>query len=709
MNTEKNQGEFFDKICDMWDKGESLKEDLENCYGYWTGENFKNPADSFFIKEKRTNCNMVQQIGEAKLSATLDAQFTASVVPEIYTFTDMTEIQNLQSVADVLNTGLKQVLSQNNMDAVKETVGRWGFIKFGSSQVSWSSKENNGRGGIVITDIDPRNLKWQKGGKKIKDLPWIGYAKDLDIAIAKRDYARNSDGSFDLEFCQKLDEASGEKNVTTSKDNNRAMGSFKVDGDNPTAGLAFVKETSSKGMGKSVTVVVMFIFDGTIEAPEENDSQAMESEKLDMRYKYPNGRIITFIPQKDKRIILDDKPAPEAFKSIGNIDIFNTKENGNFTEGGEVEALIPIQERINGSYRKLRTLVGNDISVVLFDEKMRGLVDDSAFVNLPVQYIESLGSFTPPVLDNNAIPKAIQLKEIIDGYKQEARETAHVNESWLNGVQQDGVKSGDQVDSLNESAMASIRPIQRNFKDYFVSVCEKVVSLMIENYSSQRLIEIATGIDQKEYAMFDSQTDEDGQEKRSIKFINQAGQIVKEIQMSEDWKFKVEVSSGTEIPRSRRESARLIDEIAANPIMQSGNIPMIRLYLTAKDVPNKNAIIDMLEKQQKQAKDNPVPLKQQLLANPALLTAIGQFIKDIAGYPNAQGAILKEIGYDGTTGTVTSLPASEVTSKSSVKDLAIIAPAQISERLGQAQFGHQQATDLEVIQHKDEKPKMAMI
>ena len=315
----------------------------------------------------------------------------------------------------------------------------------------------------------------------------------------------------------------------------------------------------------------------------------------------------------------------------------------------------------------------------------------------------------PPVLDNNAIPKAIQLKEIIDGYKQEARETAHVNESWLNGVQQDGVKSGDQVDSLNESAMASIRPIQRNFKDYFVSVCEKVVSLMIENYSSQRLIEIATGIDQKEYAMFDSQTDEDGQEKRSIKFINQAGQIVKEIQMSEDWKFKVEVSSGTEIPRSRRESARLIDEIAANPIMQSGNIPMIRLYLTAKDVPNKNAIIDMLEKQQKQAKDNPVPLKQQLLANPALLTAIGQFIKDIAGYPNAQGAILKEIGYDGTTGTVTSLPASEVTSKSSVKDLAIIAPAQISERLGQAQFGHQQATDLEVIQHKDEKPKMAMI
>ncbi len=706
---DKKTSEFFDKLCEMWEKGESHKEELDNYYGYLDGSNFKNPADSFFNKEKRTNCNMVQQICESKLSAVLDAQFTASVVPEIYAFTDMTEIQNLQAVADVLNTAMKNVLAKNSIDSLKESVGRWGFVKFGASQVSWSNKENDGMGDIVINSIDPRNLKWAKGGKNIKKLPWIGYAEDLDISIAKRDYARNPDGSFDVEFCEKLDEAAGEKTTTTPKDNNRAMGSYLVNGDNPSAGLAFVKETSSKGMGKSVTIVVMFIFDGSMEAPEQNDSSEMELEKQDMRYKYPNGRIITFIPDKEKKIILDDKAAPEAFKSIGNIDIFNTREFGNLAEGGEVEALAPIQERINGCYRKLRTLVGGDISAVLFDEKMRGLVDDSALVNLPVQFIESLGGFDPPVLDNGMIAKAIQLKELIEGYKQEARETGHVNAQWMNGEQQKGINSGDQVDSLNESAMASIRPIQRNFKDYFVSVCEKVVSLIVENYSSQRLIEIATGINQKEYAMFDSQTDEDGKEKRSIKFINDAGQIVKEIQMSEDWKFKVEVSSGTEIPRSRRENSRLVDEVAASPIMQSGNMPMIEMYLTAKDFPNRRALIDIMKKQQEQAAKNPTPIKKQLLSNPQLLTAVGAFFKDLTGFPNAQGAILKEIGYDGTTGTITSLPASEVTSKSSAKDLAIIAPSQISEHLPQAQFGHQQATDLEVIQHKEEKPKMAML
>ena len=695
--------DFFEKICKMWEEGESYKTEIDDLFGYWSGKNFKNPADSFFVKEKMTNCNMVQQIVEAKLSATLDAQFTASVVPEVYAFTDMAEIKDLQAVADVLNTGLKKVLSNNKADALKERVARWGFIKFGASQTVWDVKKDD----IVLTDIDPRNIKWNKGAKKLEGLTWIAYSRDLDVAIAKRDYARLPDGSFDLEFCKKLDEAAGEKPEKQISEYNKAIGSYKVDGDNPTAGLAFIKETSSRGVGKGIQIVVMFLFDGTVEAPEEDDSSEDKSKKQDMTLKYPNGRMIVFVPQKDKNLKLEDKPAPEAFKSLGNIDIFNTIEFGSLADGGEVEILAPIQERINGSYRKLRTLVGGDISAVLFDEKMRGMVDDSALVNFPIQFIEALGSFQPPVLDNRMIEKAIKLKEIIEGYKQEAREAARVNETWLSGVQQNGVQSGEHADALNESAMASIRPIQRNFKDYYISMCEKIVSLMIENYSSQKMIEMATGMNQKQYAMFDTQTGEDGQEQRSIKFITDAGQIVKEIQLDKSWKFKVEVSAGTEIPRSRRENALLVDQIAASPIMQSGNLAMIELYLDAKDVPNKRAILDMLKKQQEQAQQHPVPILQQLMQNPALLTAWGNFFKDLAGFSAAQSALLKKAGLDGTTDTITSAPAQTVTAKSQAKDIALVAPQQISSDPTQAKFGHEQATDLEILQHKVE-PKREM-
>ena len=45
---DKKTSEFFDKLCEMWEKGESHKEELDNYYGYLDGSNFKNPADSFF-------------------------------------------------------------------------------------------------------------------------------------------------------------------------------------------------------------------------------------------------------------------------------------------------------------------------------------------------------------------------------------------------------------------------------------------------------------------------------------------------------------------------------------------------------------------------------------------------------------------------------------------------------------------------------------
>ena len=128
--------DFFTKIYKMWDEGESQKEVIDEYYQYYTGENYKNPTDSFFVKEKRTNCNIINQIVEAKLNAMLEANFTASVVPEICSFANLAGIQDMQAVADVLDKGLKKILEKNRTDEIKEKVGRWGFIRFGASQVS---------------------------------------------------------------------------------------------------------------------------------------------------------------------------------------------------------------------------------------------------------------------------------------------------------------------------------------------------------------------------------------------------------------------------------------------------------------------------------------------------------------------------------------------------------------------------------------------
>ena len=708
MNGQIQQdNEFFDKICKMWDDGESQKDVIDEYYKWWDGSNFKSSGKG----SKRTPNNIIKQIIESKLSDTLDAQFTASVVPSIFSFSDLQNIQDLQDIADVLDKGLKKVLARQGQDGItdegrKEQVARWGFIKFGASQVNWDNDLND------ITDevIDPRNLKWTKGAKSIKELTWIGYSKDLNISQAKQKYARNAMGGYDLEFCKKLDEAAGERIEKVSNAENKGIGAYQVNsgGDyKASAGLAYIKDSSKNGSEKTIPIVVMFAYDGTLETPEQDDSQEELTEKSEMQMKYPNGRILVFVPDKSKKIMLDDRPAPQAFKSLGNIDIFNILNFDSFYKGGEVEDLIPIQERIDGTSRKKRLCIGSSINTVLFDERHRGVVEDSSFVNEPVKFVEGLGDFQPPVLNNGMIDEAAKLTEMIGSYAQDAREQGRINAAFMTGENQDGVKSGDHADSLNESAMKSIRSIQRNFTNYYVSKCEKIVALMIENYSVGRLIELATGVGQKKYAVFDSQSDEQGQEQKSIKFLDEVGKIIKEIKIDPSWKWQVEVTDGTKIPRSRRENARLVDEVAANPIMQSGNIPMITMYLKFKDFPNWREVVDLLKEQQQQAQKNPVPMLKQLTSNPALLQAAGAFFKDLTGYPNAQGQLLKMLGLDGTAGDLTTLPASEITSKSSVKDVALMTPQQISQDKEQALFGHAQATDLEILQHKVE-PKREM-
>lgn len=692
---------FLNKIIKLWEEGENQSNIIDENYKYYTGENYQNPADSFFIKEKRTPLNIIGQIVDAKHSATLGAQFSASVVPEVYTFSDMQSMKDIQDVADVLDKALKQVLTKvNNIDDISERVLRWGFIKRGATQVSLDTTDNP-QGDIKIDVIDPRNLRYTKGAKSVKDLTMIAYSVDIDAVIAKRDYARLPDGSFDVEMCKKIDEASGYKSER-EKGATKAIASYSV---TDSAGLAYVRDSQNQGTGNIITVVVMFLFDGTLEVPKEGQSAEEQALGEEMKMMYPNGRIVMFVPDKDKNLILKDEPAPESFKSLGNIDFLLLSKFDGLDVKSSVENLIPIQERINGTIRKLRATVGGNINSVLFDERMRGVVEDNSFVNLPVVFVEGLGDFQPPTLNNGGIEQAMKLRELIESYKQDAYEAERVNRAWVTGQNQDNVQSGEHAEALNESAMECIRALQRNYKDFYVSMCEKVVSLILENYSEQRLVEIASGFNAKEYAMFDTETGQDGQEQKSIKFIDKAGSIARTIKIDPSWRFKVVDTSGTSIPRTRRESARLIEEVIANPIMQTGDIDMIEMYLRFKDVPNRDMIVDMLRKKQEEAAKTQPTVLEQLAKNPDLMKAWSDLFKALEGHPNAQGDLLKRAGLDPTTGTITSLPANLVTSKSQVKDLAIIAPQQVSENPIQAKFGHTQATDLEVITHtKNERP-----
>ena len=680
---------------DLWEKGESKKDYVEKMRSYYEGELVnKLPGNSYFSDQEKSCDNVIEPIVETKISTLLDAQFVTSVVPDMGSFFDPAALKECQNVADILNDGVIAVQKDNKCDQIDEEVARDGELcGFGGSQVEWDTKERPD-GVIKIKAIEARKIRWNKHAKRGK-ITMLAYEDEMSPAQAKETFAIDEDGKFDEDLCKKIDEISetdtGEKSTT----HGNAVVNY-VNASNNTAGRAFTSE-SGGGIqaGKKVEFIVMFLMDTSVYAPEEKDETDVEQAKEEYIKAFPYGRKIVFSLNPKSKLILEDSASEETFKGLGNIDIYNSISYKGLVGRSPIDSIIPIQDRINGLYAKYREKIANDFDTLLVDESFGD--EENAIVRAAITKVKDYNTMAKAyeVMSNQGIEKGKSILEAIEMLKKTAYEKAHVNETMMYGTRQAGTSSAEQVDALQESPMVPIRRQQRNFKEYKIAQAEKILLFICANYTNQRLIQLSTGIDGATMARIDTNTDT---QQRNIELLKEAEgtvKVIKSIPFNDKWKFKVEVTAGTEIPRSRRELAELTDKLATNPIMTSGNIPMIEAYLNAQDYPMKRAFISILKQQQKEQQANPHKMTvEDLVKNPAMGTAAANLFKSLTGFSKAQGQMLTSLGLDGTTDTITTAPAQQVSAKSQVEDIAAIAPAQISENPQQAVFGNQAALQL---------------
>ena len=143
--------------------------------------------------------------------------------------------------------------------------------------------------------------------------------------------------------------------------------------------------------------------------------------------------------------------------------------------------------------------------------------------------------------------------------------------------------------------------------------------------------------------------------------------------------------------------------------MQSGNIPLIEMYLTAHDYPQRRALVSLLKRQQENAAKNPHKMTiEDLIKNPAMGTAAANLFKALSGFSKAQGQLLQSLTLDGTTDTLTTAPVQQITSKSEVSQIASVIPAQISQNEEQAKFGNDRATEILNAKHGKEIQRYAI-
>lgn len=686
----KKDKALYKLVSSLWKNGTSWTEKYKKFYNYYDGKLNQN----YFGGEEKTSNNIIDEIIETKVTATLDAPFTVQVVPSISPLKDLTEIKNHQIVADIFNEELHHILKDNNFDELKEQIVRFGEI-MGFSALQTYICEEDDREQIKLEYIPPENIRWDKSAKKIKDLSFIAYKQCLVPNVVKEKYCKNDDGTYNEELCKLVDSITtspNEEGAKGGKGNGRVI-AYQTEN---SSGLAYnTGATDGIQAGKVVELVVMYLIDTSVYSPNENDNIKTQNLKKESVYRYPYGRMITFALSEKDSLILDDKPAPKGFMNLANIDIFNPMQLNRIEGKSEVEDLIPIQNRINGTLAKQSFLVSQNVNSIVAPDGIMDIEDDEVVSQtiIKVNKLNPDGSNPLFTIKNQMIDEAVKLEAIIERYERQAYKKAKLNETMINGVRQIGTTSAEQVESLNESPMASIRMIQKNLKNFIVDVGNKIVKLIQEFYTEDRYIEISTGLNVNQMTVKYAQLgmNQDGQQ--TIALYDEAMNLAQEIVLNSDWQYKIEVVAGVEIPRSRKELSFLMEKIFTSGILNTNqDIDLLELYLRSLDIPNYRAVIQLLrQKQQAQAsQDVPIDLKSIFL-NPNLSKAFADIVKSLEGFSKAKGQILSSLGLDASPDTFNSAPVQTITSKSSATDIATIIPSKVSENPIQQAEGEENA------------------
>ena len=671
-----NEKKLWEKLFKLHSEGQNLSSNISKYYDYWDGK-YAAPKNSYFTDQTKTSCNIVKQIVESKLSATLDAQFSIGVVPKLNVFADIETIKDQNNYADILNDELRNILEENRIDDIKERICRWGLIAgMGVLQTTFNTSDKT-EGKIELNVVPPKTLTWDKNAKDLKDLTFISYEIELNPSLAKKRYAVNQDGSVNEHLAKKIDELAEIKSDYSMNDTQQ-KGVVAIQSEQ-TSDLAYVYDSNGIVGGKVIDLIVMFLIDDSFYYPEKNDSENEKELKNEAKVKYPNGRLIVFSKNENKKLILEDRAAPEGFDNLANIDIFKPLDFDNICGKGEVEDLIPIQDRINGTYLKIRQLIATDINTLLYFKGTNFDLQDSDFVNHSVIGLEGTGGEGLPfVLSSESIPKAMQLVEYVTKLKEEAMEVARVNPTMINGIRQTGTTSAEQVEALQESPMGSIRTIQRNFKDMMICMGQKIITLIQKYYTVQRLVKLSTGIQiDEEKVVYAKFGEFEGQ--RYIDLLNEAAETVKQIKIDQNWEFNVEVVAGTEIPRSRRENAFLANKFVEMGILNLQDIDMLELYLKSLDIPNYRAYTTLMKHKKQKDESSPQPLRFiDIMKSPELATAFSELVKSLDTNSKAKGQLLASVGLIPEVDRLEDAPIQDVTSKSEIEDVATIAPDRVS-------------------------------
>lgn len=567
-------------------KAQHPTKELEKLKRYYTGDFSKENTNSK-VRVMKNQYNVIKGIVDTISDLILDSEIVSTVVTKIKSFASMQELLHQQEIADILQDINKHVLNDNNFDVVKsEIVLNMLTQKVGIAETVWEQNEGE-LGEIRINSIDPLNFYPDTSAKKIQDCNYIFIKESYSpITLKKKypQYAKKFKYSPAQEYSTKSYEGKDPTGVVTTKADESVSQSY-----------TYGSENLGEEKQKNVIVWKCYLKDDSTFI----DKEGSDEEKL--KFIYPNGRLIVFV-EGAKDYILEDKPIDYPFGFP--IDIFNNTTGAIFGNC-IVEYLLEIQDRINKAFWRIQYLVGAYLSALVTDGRM-GL-NKQDIINQTFWVVDQYNPSYYGVITNNTLSEIQSLLSYIDKLESYAYKLARVNPSLINGERQKGVTSGAQIVALNESPMSAIREYQRHFRNFIISQGKKNIVLSQLFYNTQRIIRLSKD---KEFAKIPDRVQEDPMlQQGNIEVYRLSKtpegedifELVKEIQGDLSiGEYDIDVIAGSQLPRSRSEKAQITQWLFERGIIPPNSRGVDEL-LTSLDFPNKNAIIEELQRNEQAA------------------------------------------------------------------------------------------------------------
>lgn len=588
LDEDKKLIEYLDKLRTLAEKGQP-KARLLRCKKYYSArftedDNKQNITNTF---------NIIKPIVETKATLVLDAMIATSVRPNpMSMLIDETKRQILNDIADILSGIVDHAFQVNKSEVLKEKLVR-DALKLGPgiAETSWDPELSNKVGDIKITRIDPEDFFPDPSAKTIEECNYIFTKATYSAFTLKKMFPEKMD------IIDKLS-AKGQKDM-------QSQGSIigKITGlingiIGNSASQMYVYDNASgiKNSTTNITVWRCFLKDDTVFIPSEEDTNG-DNKTKEQQLKYPYGRCIWYSGEYK----LDDKSIDYPFGFP--FDIFYDVDTDDMWGQGEVEDETEIQDRINRAWWRLGTLIQKYLSTVMY-ENVGGDLDGDDFpgtfaIELPIGTFKN-GS-GPQVLTNNTLSEIESMVKYIEKLEQAALYLARLNETMLTGARPEGVNSGKMIEDLNESPMAGIRSVQRNFKEFMVSVSNKIIVLAQMYYNVPRFIRLANGKKFAEIVPNDGDSFIRIYDEKLEKIVNE---IKGDLSLG---KYEIEVVPGSELPRTPGAIAQLTNKMADTGYLGDPNDLFVKeKVLQANNFPNYREIITHLKKQQEVQADQPL-------------------------------------------------------------------------------------------------------